>query len=375
MLDYTAYQKPSLSCPDIIDRVARNQVRYLERESHRYLILPNGDTINAYRALALRDTEDRMRRLSSVSSQRLDHTYQELAPRGEIAVRYEDGSVSYFPEDIRSAREGDIIYEFTNLPPLYEFPISPQAGTLACFPILGSREESPEVLDFEVTDQTDHWLIGYVTQDNSTISQRIAVHRRGAKLNLNRLDRSCVLWPLERTAESRREYFDRAPLPLYIALDIESIRATPAELACAAEQGLVTLRNHIPASERTRNVSRYSEPMGRLPFITQTSRRSPWMQTISWRSTPVTLRITDYDIHQKKIAERVSRTAAETRSPQTAPDARHKLRLVDGRVLTGILGTTAAQDAIKFTVVVGTIQQEMTFELRDVLSVELIEDN
>ncbi|RNC80245.1 MAG: hypothetical protein ED559_00040 [Phycisphaera sp.] len=373
LLDPASFQKPAIDCPDILERVARTQIGYLERESHRYLVLPNGDAINAYRATALRDTEDRMRELSSVSSQRLDHAYEELAPRGELAVRYKDGSISYFQEDIGSAEEGDIVYEFSNLPPLYELPISPQTGTLACFPILGSREESPEVLDFEVTDQTDHWLIGYVTQDNSTISQRIAVHRRGAKLNLNRLDRSCVLWPLERTAESRREYFDRAPLPLYIALDIENIRATPRELACAAEQGRVTLRNHIPTSERTRNVSRISESMEGVPFTTQTSRRSPWLQTISWRSSPVTLRITDYDTHQKKLAERLSRTTANNRDQQEAPEARHKLRLADGRVLTGILGTTPIEDDIKFTVVVGNIQQEMTFNRRDVLAIEMLE--
>ncbi len=375
LLNPLDFHKPALDCPDILDRVARNQIRFLERESHHYLILPNGDAIDAYRALALRDIENRMRSLSSVARQRLEREYEELAPWGELAVEFEDGSISYNPDDINSAGEGDTVYEFTNLPPLYELPISPQAGTLASFPILGSREDSPEALNFDVISQTDHWLIGYVTQDSTRVSQRIAVHRQGAKLRLNRLDRSCVLWPLERTAESRREYFDRAPLPLYIALDVEGIRATPAELACAAEQGQVALRNHIPSSERTRNVSRTTESTDGSLFSNRSRTYSPWLQSISWRSTPVNLRITDYDTHQSRIADRLSRQSSPERDQTEAPKATHKLKLSDGRVLTGILGTTTAEAVINFTVVVGTIQQEMSFKRRDVLSIELIEDN
>ena len=173
-VDPSSFTKPPVECVDILDRVARGQIRYLERESERYLILPNGDAIDAFRALEIRAIEDRMRTLTSQQRDRLDREYNELAPLGEIAVEFDDGYTSYDQSDIPQAEEHDTVFEFTNLPPLYELPVRPQAETLASYPILGSKEDSPETHNFHITAQTDHWLIGFVEQDGRTISQRIA---------------------------------------------------------------------------------------------------------------------------------------------------------------------------------------------------------
>lgn len=374
LLDPAAFRKPPLDCTDILDRVARNQIRFLERESHRYLILPNGDAIDAYRALALRDIENRMRTLTPTARERLQREFEELAPWGELAVRFEDGTISYDAGSIDSAKEGDTVYEITNLPPLFELPISPQPGTHACYPIIGSQEDSPETLNFDITGQTDHWLIGYVTQNGSRRSQRIAVHRSGAKQRLSRLDRSCVLWPLNKTAESRREYWDRAPLPLYVALDVDTIRATPAELACAAEQGRVLLRTHTPTSERTRSVTHISESIEGSLLKKRSRKNGPWLQTISWRSMPVNLRIVDYDTYQKNLAKRIERESTRPQTDTETPEPTHILKLKDGRTLKGRLDSTATDRTIKFTVIVGSIQQPMSFNRGDIKSIELIED-
>jgi hypothetical protein len=372
-VDPSSYTKPPIDCVDIMDRVARNQIQFLERESSRYLVLPNGDAIDAFRALELRKIEDRMRTLTSHQRERITRQYNELAPIGEIAVKFDSGYVSYSTNDIYDAQEHDTVYEFTNLPPLYELPVRPQAETLASYPLLGSHHDSPETLDFHVTLQTDHWFIGYVEQDNRTISQRIAVHRSGARMSIDRLERTCVLWPLNKTAEGGRDYWSRAPLPLYVALDVESIRATPAELACAAELNQVILRNHTPSSERNRRVTYYTEQIEGTNRERRERESGPWIQKVSWRSTPVSLKITDYDTHQRRIAERLDRGDKQLADETNHPKPTHALHLADGRILTGRLDPAESDDTIAFTIIVGGIQQQMTFKADDVESVRSIQ--
>lgn len=371
-IDPSSFTKPPVECVDILDRVARNQIRYLEREADRYLILPNGDAIDAFRALELRKIEDRMRTLTSQQRERIDREYSELAPLGEIAVEFDSGYISYSQGDIRNAEEHDTVYEFTNLPPLYELPVRPQAETLASYPILGSKEDSPETLNFHIRAQTDHWLIGYVEQDGRPVSQRIAVHREGARMSIDRLERTCVLWPLNKTAESGRDYWLRSPLPLYVALDVESIRATPTELACAAEFGRVILRNHTASSERTRKVTYYTEPIDGTSLERRERENGPWLQTISWRSTPVTLKITDFDTHQRRLAERFDREDKGLQAEKDLPEPTHTLRLSDGRTLKGRLESSDSDDSIAFTIMVGSIQQKMSFKTKDVESITAI---
>ena len=361
--------KPVIDCPEILDRVPRSQISSLEKNADRYLVMPNGDVIDAYRAMALRDLEDRIRSVNPTARERLEREYDSLAPHGPITVRYADGSISYNPDDKSRAQEGDTVFEFSSLPPLYELPIRPQPETTAAYVLLGSKEESIETLSFRVTQQTDHWLIGYVEQDGSQISQRIAVHRTGARFAGGSLEQSCVLWPLSKTAESRREYWDRAPLPLYVSLYYEDIRATAAELACAVEQGRASLRNHTFNSDRTRTVTRVTEPSQGTGLVRRTRTYGPWEHTIAWRSTPVSLRVMPYEDYKDRQAERFDREDQPEEADVPAPEVTHVIDLADGRTLYGRLTSELDADPILFTVVVGPIEQEMRFTRRQVVSI------
>ncbi|MEL7484632.1 MAG: hypothetical protein AAFN41_09780, partial [Planctomycetota bacterium] len=236
--------KPPVGCPDILDRVARSQLGFLERNSRYYMMLPNGDAINAYRALRLREIEDAMRFAHGTALERLERELRELAPGGENLFVDADGNAEYLDEPPRDARQGETVYDYRGLPPMFEQPVRPHADTLAAHAIFGSRLDQHRGNDFVIDQQTDHWLVGRTIIDGEPTSQRIAVLRTGTRVTGTRLERACVLWPLNRTAESRRTYWDRAPLPLYVALNAEDFRATPADLACAAERGRVVLRNY-----------------------------------------------------------------------------------------------------------------------------------
>ncbi|MCA9272566.1 MAG: hypothetical protein KDA31_05920 [Phycisphaerales bacterium] len=365
--------KPALDCPEILERVPRSQVASLEKNADRYLVMPNGDVIDVYRAMALRELEDRIRTVSGGARERLEREYDSLAPQGPIAVRYADGSISYNPDDKQYAQEDDTVFDFSSLPPLYELPIRPQPETTAAFVLLGSKLDSIETYSFRVIQQTDHWLIGYVEKDHAQVSQRIAVHRTGARFAGGVLEQSCVLWPLSKTAESRREYWDRSPLPLYVPLYYEDIRARPAELACAVEQGRASLRNHTFNSDRTRSVTRVTEPSDGSGFVKRARTYGPWEHTITWRSTPVTLRVVSYDDYKERQAERLDREDQAVDDSAPAPEVTHVIDLADGRTLRGRLTSEPDSDPILFTVVVGPIEQEMRFTSRQVVSVREVE--
>lgn len=367
--------KPPLDCPDILERVPRSQLTSIEKNASRYLVMPNGDVIDAYRALAMRELEDRMRTVTASARDRLQREYDELAPQGQIRVRYPNGDVSYNDTDAKNAEEGDTVFEYVELPPLFELPIRPQPETTAAYVLLGSRMESPEQQSFGVIQQTDHWLIGFVEQDGRRVSQRIAVHRRGARFAGSELERSCVLWPLNKTAESRREYWDRSPLPLYVSIYFEDVRATPADIACAVEKGQATLRNHTVNTDRSRTVSRSTEPSQGTGLVRRTREYGPWVQKITWRSTPVSVRVMPYDEFRKRQAAQLER---EDRRPETddtpTPEVTHTLRLGDGRSFNGRLASEPDADPIRFVIVVGNLEQEMTFSRRQIESIERVKD-
>lgn len=372
LISASQFGRPPVDCPDIMDRVHRSHHGFLDKAGDTYLVLPNGDILNAYRALSIRVLEQRLQTLPPSARTRAERELNEFAPCGEIVVHYEDGSKSYDPGSANSAKESDTIYEYDNLPPLYELPLDPQPGTSASFPILGSRDDSPETLDFRVREQTDHWLIGHVEQDGRPVSQRIAVHRDGATLRLDRLERNCVLWPLNRTAENRRQYWSRSPIPLYVALDVDTIRATPAHIACAAEQGRVLLKNHTVRTEQTRTVTKKSESISGTHLANRSRTNGPWLRRVYWSSTPIQLRIVDHETHHRRTAERLARqdrAPREAPKPET-PEITHILHLKDGRTLEGRLASKATDDEIEFVVIVGAIQQPMTFSRADIRSIE-----
>lgn len=358
--------KPPVDCADVLERVPRSQRVWLEKNADRYLIMPSGDAVDAFRGLAIREFEDRMRTVSPSARDRLQREYDELAPQGQIAVRFSDGSISYSPRDTDNAEEGDVIFEYAALPPLSELPIRPLPETTAAYILLGSRLDSPEHLTFDIVQQTDHWIIGYVEQDGRRISQRLAVHRRGARFNGGELERSSVLWPLSRTAESRREYWDRAPLPLYVSIDADDLRARPDELACAVERGRATLRTHTATTDRTRTVRYTTEPTEITGVVNRKRHNGPWVQKISWRSTPVSIRI----LSPEEYLSRLEQQDAPTTDPDEAhqPEVTHVLRLTDGRTLRGRLTSEPDADPITFVIVVGGIEQPMAFDQKQVQS-------
>ncbi len=365
--------KPPVDCLDILERVSRSQVGWLEKNASQYLVMPNGDVIDAYRALALRELEDRIRTVSPGARDRYEREYDSLAPRGPITVRYANGGVSYNPNDKPHAQEGDTVFDFASLPPLYELPIRPQPETTAAFVLLGSKEDSIETLAFRVIQQTDHWLIGYVEKDRARVSQRIAVHRTGARFAGGMLEQSCVLWPLSKTAESRREYWDRSPLPLYVPLYEEDIRATAAELACAVEQGRATLRNHTFSTDRTRSVTHHTEPTDLLGFVKRTRTYGPWEHRVTWRSTPVSIRVIPHDEYIARQSDLLDRQDREPTEDSPTPEITHVIDMADGRTLRGRLTSKPDADPILFTVVVGPIEQEMRFARRQVRSIRVAE--
>lgn len=365
--------KPPVDCRDIEQRVPASQLSALEKTASRYLVMPNGDVIDAFRALALREIEDRMRTVTASAKDRLQRDYDELAPQGEITVRYADGKVSYSDLDVDRAVEGDIIFEYSNLPPLYELPLRPQPETTAAYVLLGSRLDSPEQQSFKVVQQTDSWLIGYVEQDGRRVSQRLAVHRKGARFSGSELEKSLVLWPLSKTAESRREYWDRAPLPLYVPLYFEDLRATPLDLACAAEHDRVTLRNHTASTDRTRTVTRYSEPIKGTVLSKRTRENGPWVQKITWRSTPATLRVLPYDEYVQRRDEKFDREDRLEEPKGELPEITHRLTMKDGRVFQGRAVPGDDESKVSFVVVVGRLESPMTFRAAEVDRVETVE--
>lgn len=373
LADQPPIGKPPIDCPEILERVPRTQVGSLEKNANRYLVMPNGDVIDAYRALAMRELEDRIRSVTPSARERLEREYDSLAPQGPITVRFADGGISYNPSDKDRAEENDTVFEFSSLPPLYELPIRPQPDTTAAYVLLGSRLDSIESLSFRVIQQTDHWLIGYVEQDGSRISQRIAVHRKGARFSAGELERSCVLWPLSKTAESRRDYWDRSPLPLYVSIYYENALATPAELACAVEQGRASLRNHTFNSDRTRTVTRHTEPSDGSGFVKRYRTYGPWTHTVTWRSTPVSLRVMPYDEYKARQAQQIDRDDRRPETDAPTPEVTHVIDLGDGRTLRGRLTSRPEQDPVVFTVVVGQIEQEMRFAKREVVSIRSAE--
>ena len=367
--------KPALDCPDVLERVARSHHAFLTKHSGYYIVLPNGDAINAYRALRLREIEDEMRLARGHALERLERAYNELAPGRPHLVCFEGGDKEYDESAAARAVEGDTVYEYIDLPPLFEHPVRPQADTLAAHAIFGSRMDSPEHNDFHIDQQTDHWLIGHKVIDGRCTPQRIAVHRDGARITGNRLERACVLWPLNRTAESRRDYWDRSPLPLYIALDAEARRSTPAELACAAEQGRVVLHNFTVRSDRSRSVRVDTEPSSGTGFIRKSRSHGPWVHRVFWRTTPVSLRIVDHDTHLDRRERRIEHedTAPAETERRDSPDVTHALTLRDGRVLRGRLASDAKSDPLEFVVVVGSIEHRMTFARSEVRRVDQAE--
>ncbi len=368
-----AIGKPMVDCRDIEERVPASQLSALEKTASRYLVMPNGDVIDAFRALALREIEDRMRTVTAGARDRLQRDYDELAPQGEITVRYADGRVSYSEFDIDRADEGDTIFEYSNLPPLYELPLRPQPETTGAYVLLGSRLDSPEHQSFKVVQQTDSWLIGYVEQDGRRVSQRLAVHRKGARFAGSELERSCVLWPLSKTAESRREYWDRAPLPLFVPLYFEDLRATPLDLACAAEHDRVTLRNHTASTDRTRTVTRYTEPIKGTALVKRTHENGPWVQKVTWRSTPATLRVMPYDEYVQRRDDKFDREDRQSEPNGEAPEISHVLTMKDGRVFKGRAVPGGDEAEVSFVVVVGRLESPMTFRLAEVERVETVE--
>lgn len=363
--------KPPLDCPDILERIPRAQLASLEKNAPRYLIMPNGDAIDAFRALALREIEDRMRTVNPSTKERLLREYDELAPQGLITVRYPNGTVSYSQRDAENAQEGDVVFSFSGVPPLFELPLRPQPETTATFVLLGSRLNSPEHMTFEIIQQTDHWLIGYVERDGARISQRLAVHRRGARFDGGGLERSCVLWPLSRTAESRREYWDRAPLPLFVPLYFEDVRATAVELACAADKGRATLRNHTATTDRTRTVTRTTLPPDIDGEVERIRTNGPWVQKISWRSSPVSVRIVPHDEYIKRRDEQLADPGPPDDAPE--PEVTHVLRLNDGRIFRGRLTSEPELEPVTFVVVVGRLEQTMRFERKEILGLDEVE--
>lgn len=368
-----AIGKPTVDCRDIEERVPVSQMSALEKTASRYLVMPNGDVIDAFRALALREIEDRMRTVTASARDRLQRDYDELAPQGKITVRYADGKVSYSEFDIDRAVEGDTIFEYSNLPPLFELPLRPQPETTGAFVLLGSRLDSPEHQSFKVVQQTDHWLIGFVEQDGRRVSQRLAVHRKGARFSGSELERSCVLWPLSKTAESRREYWDRAPLPLYVPLYFEDLRATPIDLACAAERDRVTLRNHTASTDRSRTVTRFTEPVKGTLLVKRTRENGPWVQKITWRSTPATLRVMPYDEYVERRDEKFDREDRRPEPKGELPEITHVLTMKDGRVFKGRAVPGEDESKVSFVVVVGRLESPMSFRLAEVERVETVE--
>ena len=363
-------RKPAIECPDILDRVARSQHSFLDRNSNYYVMLPNGDAINAYRGLRLREIEDQMRLARGNALERLEREFHELAPGGEHLICDEDGTPDYRDQPPVGARAGETVYIFEGLPPMHEMPVRPHADTLAAHPIFGSRLEEHRHNDFHIDQQTDHWLIGHTVIEGRCTGQRIAVLRDGARITGTRLERSCVLWPLNRTAEGRRDYWDRAPIPLYVALNADDFRTTPAELACAAERGQVMLRNYAVRSDRSRPVTVDRGPSNGSGFVRKTRTHGAWQHRVIWRDNHVTLMITDPDTHADRRARQIEREdrqpdgrggAPRNEDDDAADAATHTLELRDGRTMRGRLLSDPGSRTIEFVVVVGTIEQRMSF--------------
>lgn len=365
--------KPPLDDPSVLDRVAGSQRAFLERNSRSYLVLPNGDALNAYRGLRLRELEDEMRFARGSALDRLEREFHELAPGGEHLFGHADGTVEYLDRPPAAAQEGETVYEFVGLPPMHEAPVRPHADTLGAHAIFGSRLEAHRGNDFHIDQQTDRWLIGHAVREGVCSPQRIAVLREGARITGNRLERACVLWPLNRTAEGRRDYWDRAPLPLFVALNAEDFLASPAELASAAERGRVVLRTYAASSDRTRAVTVDKESSRGTGFVRKARRYGPWQHRVIWRATPVQLRIIDAETHARR-AEPIERQHAAVdaeREDQPANGAvTHTLTLRDARVMRGRLISDAHAAHIEFVVVVGSLEQTMTFGRREVEGVE-----
>ncbi|MEM8757715.1 MAG: hypothetical protein AAGF47_08025 [Planctomycetota bacterium] len=393
-----SFPLPPIDCVDVLDRVAGSQLRYLTRNAGDYLVLPNGDVVAAPRALRLRDLEDQIRMTTGSRRERLERSYHELAPGGPRMVVTADGQRRFDEDAAEAADQGDTVYSYIGLPPLYERPLSPQPDTLAAHILLGSRLESPEHTDFRILQQTDHWLIGTVTGPSGVASPRIAVHRTGARIIGDRLERAAVLWPLNRTAESRREFYDRPPLPLYVALGAETLRASPERLACAAENGRVILRNPTARAERTRTVQKREVADG-SGFVRVRREHGPWNHTVTWRSNPVRLRIIDRETHvarrdrrigredqrpnqagldrsglnQSGFEQRVGNNPDSSSSPAAAPRVTHRLALTDGRTLRGRLLSEPGADTIEFVVVVASIEQTLAFQRTQIDKLERLE--
>ena len=372
--------KPPISCPDVLDRVARAQRTFLEQNSEHYLVLPNGDVINAYRGLRLRAIEDSMRFARGNALDRLQRQFHELAPCGEHMLCHDDGTMRYLDAPPPSAQEGETTYEFVDLPPMFEMPVRPHADTTAAHVIVGSRLADHRGNDFHIDQQTDHWLLGRTVLDGTSTPQRIAVLRDSARIVGNRLERSCVLWPLNRTAEGRRDYWDRAPLPLFVALNADDIRATPADLACAAERGRVMLRSYSVRSDRSRPVSIEKRQSGD-GFVRKRRSYGAWQNRVIWRANPVSLRITDAQTHAERIEQRIRAEdrAFEAqkdgeregeRNADRTPAVTHRLVLKDGRVLEGRLTSDASANPVAFTIVVGSLAQPSEFRRHDVDRIE-----
>ncbi|MEL7483841.1 MAG: hypothetical protein AAFN41_05745, partial [Planctomycetota bacterium] len=160
----------------------------------------------------------------------------------------------------------------------------------------------------------------------------------------------------------------------YVALNAEDFRATPAELACAAERGRVVLRNYTARSDRSRSVSIETETSQGTGFVRKQRTYGPWTNSVIWRATPVVLRITDAETHAKRKAQQAERQ--ETQSADAGDDATdpisitHTLHLTDGRIMQGRLIAEAETGEVDFVVVVGSIEQPMRFDRDEVERIE-----
>ncbi|MEO1585024.1 MAG: hypothetical protein AAFR96_10705 [Planctomycetota bacterium] len=375
-------EKPPVDCPDILDRLSASHRALVDELSRYCIVLPNGDVIYAYRGLRMHEIEQEMLVAEGRALDRLRREYRTLAPGGESLVVDQSGRSRYGEPYVQTNDPTNTVFEFVDLPPIAQRPAGAQPETRRAFLLFGSSLPEHQATRaghrFDAHNVAGEWVLGSVSVGGDGIPEPVAVYKPSTLREDGDTQKPCVLWPVgaaetQSTVDPARE--------LFVALHPDTHRATPAELACAVEQGRVSLTRYTARSARFRETTTVRVRSGMVGYTEKQVETGPGRKRVSWSATPIRIRIVDHDRHlalQQQRLEREDGPPAASPEDDRATDNKthtHAVVLKDGRTLRGRLTSKPYDAEIAFVVIVGTIEQPMTFDRSDILRIDRLTDS